>query len=87
MTSGIRRGPRRSQPDRLPPRVATVWLRGGALLGPVSTDLLGEDRVREMVALALLLMEWGVGERGFEIFCYVSFLFLLCQLSQMRKLT
>ena len=55
MTARIRRGTRRRKPNHLSDRLAAVWGHGTENLGSIETDLLGEDRFREMVALALLL--------------------------------
>jgi len=56
MTAGIRRWTRRRKSNHLSNRMAAVWSYRTADLGPVAHDLLGEDRFREMVALALLLI-------------------------------
>jgi hypothetical protein len=56
MTAGLRRGPRRCQPNRLSHRLAAIRRHGAAHLGAVKADLLGKDRLREVVALALFLV-------------------------------
>ena len=56
MIAGVRRWTRRRESNHLSDRMATVWSHRTPNLGPVTHDLLGEARVREMVALALLLI-------------------------------
>jgi len=56
MTAGIRRWTRRRQSNHVSDRMATVWRHRSKDLGTVAHDLLGEDRFREMVAVALLLI-------------------------------
>jgi hypothetical protein len=56
MTAGIRRWTRRRQSNHVSDRMAAVWNYRTPDLGSVPNDLLGEDRVREMVALAVLLI-------------------------------
>jgi hypothetical protein len=57
MTAGLRRGPRRCQQNHLSHRLAAIRRYGAAHLGAVKADLLGENRFREVVALALFLVE------------------------------
>jgi hypothetical protein len=65
MTSGLRRGSRRSQSHDLPARVAAFRCHRCPHLGSGPLDLLGEACLREVVALALLL---GLApERGQKI--------------------
>jgi hypothetical protein len=56
MTAGIRRWTRRRQSHHLSDRMAAVWRHRAKDVGTVAHDLLGEDRFREMVAVALLLI-------------------------------
>lgn len=56
MTAGLRRGPRRRQPNRLSHRLAAIRRNGAAHLGTVKAYLLGKGRFREVVALALFLI-------------------------------
>ena len=56
MTAGIRRWTRRRQSNHVSHRMAAVWSDRTADLGSVSNDLLGQDRLRKVVALALLLI-------------------------------
>lgn len=56
MTAGFRRWTRRRKPNDLSNRLATIRRHRSENLGSVENDLLGEDRFREMVALALLLI-------------------------------
>lgn len=58
MTARIRRGTRRRKSNDLSDRLAAVRSHGTKNLGSIETDLLGEDRFREMVALALLLIDY-----------------------------
>lgn len=55
MTTGIRRGARRSKPHNLSDRIPAVWCHRGAHLGTFAVDILGQSGIREMVALALFL--------------------------------
>jgi hypothetical protein len=55
MTAGLRRGPRRCQPNRLSHRLAAIRRDGTADLGTIKAYLLGKNRFREVVALALFL--------------------------------
>jgi hypothetical protein len=63
MTAGLRRGPRRCQQNHLSHRLAAIRRYGAAHLGAVKADLLGENRFREVVALALFLE--GMTSEGF----------------------
>jgi len=56
MTAGVRRWTRRRQSNDLSNRLAAVRDYRAADVGTVADDLLGKDRLREMVALALLLI-------------------------------
>jgi hypothetical protein len=62
MTAGIRRWTRRRQSNHVSDRMAAVWSDRTADLGSVSNDLLGENRLREMVAVALLLILKSLAE-------------------------
>ena len=55
MTPGLRRWTRRCKPNHLSHRLAAVRRHRTENLGTVEGDLLGENRFREMVALALFL--------------------------------
>jgi hypothetical protein len=55
MTAGLRRGPRRCQSNRLSHRLAALRRDGTADLGAIKAYLLGKNRFREVVALALFL--------------------------------
>jgi hypothetical protein len=65
MTAGLRRGPRRCQPNHLSYRLAAIRRDGAAHLGAVKAYLLGENRLREVVALALFLVDKRNG-KGIE---------------------
>jgi len=56
MTAGVRRWTRRRQSNDLSNRLAAVRDYRAADVGTVADDLLGKDRLREMVALAVLLI-------------------------------
>jgi hypothetical protein len=56
MTASLRRGPRRCKPHSLSHRLAAIRRNGAAHLGTVKAYLLGKDRFREVVALALFLI-------------------------------
>ncbi len=56
MTAGVRRWTRRRESNDLSHRLAAIRRHGPKNLGSVKNDLLGENRFREMVALALLLI-------------------------------
>ena len=56
MTAGLRRGPRRCEPNRLSHRLAAVRRHGAAHVGTVKAYLLGKNWFREMVAVALFLI-------------------------------
>jgi len=45
MTSGLRRGARRSESDDLPPGMAAIRRNRACHLGTIPFDLLGEDRL------------------------------------------
>jgi len=60
MTSSLRRWARRRKPNDLSYRLATVRRYRTADLGPVKNDLLGESRLREVVALALFLISAAI---------------------------
>ena len=57
MTASLRRGPRCCQPNRLSHRLAAIRRYGAAHLGTVEANLLGKNRFRKVVALALLLVD------------------------------
>ena len=59
MTPYVRRRARRRKPDGLPSGLATLRRDRREIVGTVAADLLGQDRFREVVALALLLGEAG----------------------------
>ncbi|MEX0806373.1 MAG: hypothetical protein WD688_24100 [Candidatus Binatia bacterium] len=61
MTTGIRRGARRSKPHDLSDRIPAVWRQRSADMGTIALDLLGQSGIREMVALAVFL------NRGHEL--------------------
>jgi hypothetical protein len=61
MTAGLRRGPRRCQPNRLSHRLAAIRRYGTPHLGSVKAYLLGKNRFREVVALALFWLIEGGG--------------------------
>ena len=56
MTARFRCWTRRGESDHLSHRLAAVWRHRSSNLGSIKNDLLGQDRFREMVALALLLI-------------------------------
>jgi len=56
MTARIRRWTRRRKPNDLSDRLAAVRRHRTENLGSIKNDLLGEDRLREMVAVALFLI-------------------------------
>ena len=56
MTAGIRRWTRCRKSNHLSHRMAAVWSYRTADLGTIANDLLGENRFREMVAVAVLLI-------------------------------
>jgi hypothetical protein len=58
MTAGLRRGPRRCQSNRLSYRLAAIRRDGTAHLGTIKAYLLGKNRFREVVALALFLIAY-----------------------------
>jgi hypothetical protein len=60
MTARIRRWTRRRKPNDLFNRLATIRRHEPQNLGSVENDLLGEDRFRKMVAVALLLILSGI---------------------------
>jgi hypothetical protein len=55
MTAGLRRRARRRQSHDVSHGLAAVWDHRAAHLGTVTVSLLGQDRIRKMVALALFL--------------------------------
>jgi hypothetical protein len=55
MTAGIRRWTRRGKPNNLSNRLAAIRRHRSENLGSVEIDLLGQDRFRKMVALAVFL--------------------------------
>jgi hypothetical protein len=55
MTAGIRRWTRRRKPNDLSLRLAAIRRHRSAHMGTIETHLLGEDRFRKVVAVALLL--------------------------------
>ena len=55
MTARIRRGPRRREPNHLSDRMAAVRRNGASDLGTIADDLLGQNRIRKVVALAVFL--------------------------------
>ena len=56
MTTGIRRWTRCCKPNDLSNRLAAIRRHRTTNLGPVENDLLGQGRLREMVAVALFLV-------------------------------
>jgi hypothetical protein len=60
MTAGIRRWTRRREPNDLSNRLAAVRRHQAQNLGSIENDLLGEDRFRKMVAVALFLILCGI---------------------------
>ncbi len=56
MTASLRRWTRRRKPNHVSYRVAAIRRHGGANLGAVPLDILGENRIREMVVVALFLV-------------------------------
>ena len=59
MTARVRRRARRGKSNDLSDRLAAFRHYRSPNLGAIATDLLGEDRVRKVVALALLLSRKG----------------------------
>jgi hypothetical protein len=55
MTAGVRRWTRRGKPNRLSRRLAAIRDYRSENLGSVQIDLLGQDGLRKMVALAIFL--------------------------------
>ncbi len=55
MTARVRRWTRRRKPNDLSNRLAAIRRDRSTNLGPIKNGLLGKDRLREMVAVALLL--------------------------------
>jgi hypothetical protein len=55
MTARVRRGPRRCKSHSLSNRLAAVRRHRAQDVGAVAAHLLGEDRFRKVVALALFL--------------------------------
>jgi len=55
MTAGIRRWTRRRESHDISHRLAAIRRDRAAHLGPIEDDLLGEDWLREVVALAVFL--------------------------------
>ena len=55
MTACIRRWTRCRKPNDLSRRLAAIRRHRSKNLGPLEVDLLGKDRFREMVAMALFL--------------------------------
>jgi hypothetical protein len=64
MTAGLRHGACRRQPNRLSHRLAAIRRYRAAHLGTVKAYLLGENRLREVVALALFLKLNKVSQKG-----------------------
>ena len=60
MTAGLRRWTRRRKPNDLSHRLAAVRRHRTAHLGPVEINLLGQSRLREVVALALFLISAAI---------------------------
>ena len=56
MTARIRRWTRCGKSNHVSDRLAAVWCDGSKNLGTITDDLLGEDRFREVVALAIFLI-------------------------------
>jgi hypothetical protein len=56
MTAGIRRWTRCGESNNISDRVAAIWRHRSENLGTIANDLLGENRFREMVAVAVLLI-------------------------------
>ena len=64
MTARIRRWTRRRKPNDLSDRLAAVRRHRTENLGSIKNDLLGQSRLREMVALALLLIFIAIQRRN-----------------------
>jgi len=56
MTAGVRRWTRCGKSNHISDRMAAVWCDRSENLGTIADDLLGENRFREVVALAVLLI-------------------------------
>ena len=56
MTAGVRRGSRRRESNSLSHRLAAIRRHGSTHLGTVEAYLLGKNRFREVVAVALFLI-------------------------------
>jgi len=55
MTIGVRRWTRRSKSNDISNWLAAIWRNGPKNAGSIKVNLLGKGRIREMVAVALLL--------------------------------
>jgi hypothetical protein len=55
MTARLRRGTRRRKPHDVSAGLAAICCQRLTFVGTISDDLLGQGRVREMVAVALFL--------------------------------
>jgi len=55
MTIGLRRGPRRRDSNHLSHQLAAIRRHRAASLGTIKVHLLGQDRLREVVAVAIFL--------------------------------
>ena len=64
MTACLRRGTRRRKPNNLSDRLAPFRNHRAPDLGSFTAYLLGQDRIRKVVALALLLVS-GILLSGF----------------------
>jgi len=62
MTAGVRRGSRRRESNSLSHRLAAIRRHGSTHLGTVEAYLLGKNRFREVVAVALFLIAKLQGE-------------------------
>lgn len=69
MTARLRRRRRRREPNHLSQRLAAIRVRIVPELGAIAPDLLGEDRIRKVVAVAILLgPEWPKAARRAVVF-------------------
>jgi hypothetical protein len=68
MTACLRRWTRRGQSNHLSYRLAAVWRHSASNLGSIKDDLLGQNRLREMVALALLLKREGQKDQWSKVY-------------------
>ena len=55
MTTRVRRRARRRKPNHVSHILAAIWGNRAPNLGAIASDLLGQNRLREVVPVALLL--------------------------------